>query len=282
MEKSDVHQAPSSSTRLVSVPSPKRTSADMAADPPPAYSTAMNRSKFTQNADDPTNGHSPDRYVRLCPHQKLSFERFNYIARLRNIKTAKKLDAFTKLSTSHHEIVNSGDRVCLTKPGDLMKPYGYSVFKYTSGNEKPGFNLRANWHLRFDESKKQHITRLLEKPNIWLCAHTHLSDPWIVDAVFEALHPGESYDDPVEAYEARQSNADQNKKHCDRCDTLFTVYRSARGRAIQVDEVWVTAERFLGEGESEKDPIWGEQCALARNEESLSYWTSISSQCLIQ
>ena len=252
---------------------------DRVYDEPPAYSVTP-REDTTGSIEH--QSHAPrENFVRLCPHQKLSFERFNRVANLPNIHHAKGLDALMKLPATHHVKRLDGERLCFTNPGAhyfVSPPAGQVSFRHKQNShvgQAPGFELSATWALittpgksevrpgRMERMSKPNIQRILSKSNVWLCPHLRLSDHWVVSAVFGVFRPGERYDDPIEQYRAEQGGGDEVLR-CGGCKTEVKV--SQRERSDGFEECHVMAVRFLGTGQEADDASWLEQCALTRNE----------------
>ncbi len=104
---------------------------------PPAYSNTplANTTAFTDIQSRPL----PDTFVRLYPHQKLSFARFHQVAKLPNIQRAQKLDALIKLPITHQGRIDR-ERLCSTISkfhylAFRFAPAGYMYFRYEQDSD---------------------------------------------------------------------------------------------------------------------------------------------------
>ncbi|KAL2047893.1 hypothetical protein ABVK25_011224 [Lepraria finkii] len=177
---------------------------DAMGDQPPAYRV--------QPVSVPLENENADRYVRICPHQTLSFARFYEIATLPNIRNANCPDAMTKISTHHHDdLPENGIRLCTTKPASAtnVPRSSYAFFVNVPSSPLgpgPGFSLKVNCQMGFppdrDSSSKIKISKVLEEAKMWLCPHVKLNDSWVVDAIYGLFYPRERFDDPIEQYRA--------------------------------------------------------------------------------
>lgn len=231
------------------------------ADPPPAY--RLEPDPFTVI-----------RYVRICPHQTLSFERLYEVANLPGIRGANYLDALVNLPNDHDiKIPNQERRLCTPKRipnreiGSIYPPSSFVRFRYEhSAEQRPGFVLHAFCQITNPDEQKQDIRIRLERYKIWLCPHMRLDDPWFVNAIHRLLHPGDRYDDPIEEYKAKQSD---NRKSCRHCASGFAVKKYTGNPELRPGEVRIVvlSRRYLGTGETLEDPDWLKQRVLPENEE---------------
>ncbi|CAF9927595.1 hypothetical protein IMSHALPRED_007248 [Imshaugia aleurites] len=267
-------QAISSSSRLLTEDTDDSQS-DVAYDQPPAY--IVKPLEDTTGITDHQSRPSREYYVRLCPHQTLSFERFNLIAKLPNIQHAECLNALIKLpNEDFHDKggIRDDERVCFFNLWDsyFLSSYASHVsFRYKQNSDlgqAAGFELSATWAvtLRYGMVRivsKAIVQEYLANSNVWLCPHLRLSDGWVASAVFGAFRPIERYDDPIEQYQAAQSG-EGDILRCGDCKTQVKVSHCEKSDGSR--ECHVATVRFLGMGASAEDSSWLEQCALKTNE----------------
>lgn len=237
--------------------------------PPPAYS--LKPAHFVPIS--PQACSTGNRYVRLCPHQTLSFDRFREIATLPNIQSAERLDALIKLPTAHHDKIGRENRQCHTvlynTPG-VLPPSSHMWLCYRQDSRshdlRSGFVLQGHWQMTFPITTKNAIRKTLIDSKVWVCPHTRLSDSWFVDAIRGLCQPGDRYDDPVEQYRAKQTGSD-SRKICKVCDSAFEVHEQKEKIGIQHMRYNVVFSRYLGTVQSPDEPFWLQQCALYEVEE---------------
>lgn len=221
-------------------------------------------------------------YVRLCPHQTLSFEKFHHITQLKDISTAAPLELFTLQSPAHRNAAQTPttrERLCFTAktPGTKVTslPIGRATISYRShrgpSTSSPhdrgtvsGFAIHTRWQFQFllsgkETKSKPNFAAFLRKSKVWLCPHYRIADAWIIDYIFAQLRRNECFDDPIEQYEADRHDCVNNRK-CDQCDTAFWLTQE-KLPGTELERCWVSATRFLGNGEDEGDSFWVEQCA---------------------
>ena len=95
------------------------------------------------------------------------------------------------------------------------------------------------------------IKVFLETANVNLCEHKRLADPQIVDLLFGIANSNAKLADPIDRYIAKEVGI-----KCDYCDTKITVSKASKEKK----GCHVHVERFLGNGESAKNPVWLSQC----------------------
>ena len=101
---------------------------------------------------------------------------------------------------------------------------------------------------------REDVQRTLSLARVEFCTHLMLSDPRIVAAVYEILHPGENDVDPIDAWEAGCNNGTTTIA-CEECESVAEIRGS--GTHIQID-----TKRYLGRGEDSTDPSWLAQCGV--------------------
>ena len=199
---------------------------------------------------------SADNYVRLCPHETLSFKRAQRILSLYGQGDLyPTMDAFTSGPQLNHSELSGGEfgrrkhpRLC------KQDPNGYDVLQATSdyGFEK-GLILNIRWQLSFEAHPEllksvECLQQFLDSCDIFLCPHKKMSDEEISFKTFYSLEPPT---DPVEKFEI----ASMKIKGCDQCGSDFWV----SGR----DDKKCRVETFrpLGTIESPDDKQWLAQCS---------------------
>ena len=199
---------------------------------------------------------SADKYVRLCPHETLSFKRAQRILSLYGQGDLyPTMDAFTSAPQLNHSELSGGEfgrrkhpRLC------KQDPNGYDVLQATSdyGFEK-GLTLNIRWQLNFEARPEllksvECLQQYLDSCDIFLCPHKKLSDEEISFKTFYSLEPPT---DPIEKFEI----ASMKIRGCDQCGTEFWV----SGR----DDKKCRVETFrpLGTIESVVDKQWLTQCS---------------------
>ncbi|KAL6716575.1 hypothetical protein ACLMJK_006142 [Lecanora helva] len=228
-----------------------------------------------------------DPHVQICQHQVLSYEKFHKIANLPNIRQLNWLEAFAHLpqhrdaakifrvigmklfgdGTDQDQVRRFQIRRCPVKSDEEGVYFlGDARFVYDAPNEhgqSGGFVLFVRWYLSLSRfllksmDSKKTLTKRLDRSGIKLCSHMRLSDPKVVEASWKILHPSK---DPAEKYEAKvaKQNNDFNVE-CKHCES---------GTEIKYERSWTLptlcfeTSRFLGEGQSAKDPAWRAQCGL--------------------
>ncbi len=221
-------------------------------------SRAPSERGLSEEADErrPATTPSADNFVRLCPHETLSFKRAQKIFSLYGQGDLyPTMDAFTPAPQLNHSELSGGEfgrrnhpRLC------KQDPNGYDVLQATSdyGFEK-GLVLNIRWQL----SLKAHpellksvecLQQFLDSCDIFLCPHKKLSDEEIAFKTFYSLIPPT---DPIEKFEI----ASMKIRGCDQCGTEFWV----SGR----DDKKCRVETFrpLGTIESVDDKQWLSQCS---------------------
>lgn len=204
----------------------------------------------------PANTPSADKYVRLCPHETLSFKRAQRILSLYGQGDLHPtMDAFTPAPELNHSELSGGEfgrrkhpRLC------KQDPNGYDVLQATSDY---GFENRLVLNIRWQLSFKAHpellksvecLQQFLDSCDIFLCPHKKLSDEEIAFKTFYSLEPPT---DPVEKFEI----ASMKIKSCDQCGTEFWV--SGRDdKKCRVETV-----RPLGPLNSVNKKQWLDQCS---------------------
>lgn len=212
----------------------------------------------SEDPDDkrPATTPSADKYVRLCPHETLSFKRAQRILSLYGQGDLHPtMDAFTSGPELYHSELSGGEFGRRKHPRFCKQdPNGYDVLQATSdyGFEK-GLILNIRWQLNFGAHQEllksvERLQQFLDSCDILLCPHKKLSDDEIAFKTFYSLEPPT---DPIEKFEI----ASMKIKGCNQCGTEFWV----SGR----DDKKCRVETFrpLGTIESVDDKQWLAQCS---------------------
>lgn len=249
---------PSANKRASTSGKSNRSSWTLLTEGPP---TASKRGP-SEEADErkPATTPSADKYVRLCPHETLSFKRAQRILSLYGQGYGQgdlypTMDAFTSVPQLNHNELSGGEFGRRKNP-QLCKqdPDGYDVLQATSdyGFEK-GLTLNIRWQLSFKAHPEllkslECLQQFLDSCDIFLYPHKKLSDEEIAFKTFYSLEPPT---DPVEKFEI----ASMKIKGCEQCGTDFWV----NGR----DDKKCRVETFrpLGTIESVDDKQWLVQCS---------------------
>ncbi|MCJ1457813.1 hypothetical protein MMC28_008182 [Mycoblastus sanguinarius] len=198
----------------------------------------------------------PERYVRLCPHETLAFERLHHIAHMPGFRGYDKgIDAFTAVPNPYHNVLSSRESFCRLN-ARLCKPDPeIGVVEGSSNYEHVHMlKLYVNWKINFEAhphlcESAASIQRFLDTSDVWLCPHRKLSDGRIAQKLFYIMEPSRRPVDPIDRFEA---NVEIVKK-CGYCETEIEV--QGEGRICQEK-----VARILGKGESSKDRRWLAQC----------------------
>jgi len=229
----------------------------------------------TSNTDDSPPSEQWEPYIRVCPHQTLTFGQFNEIAASPLSGNNKSLDILVKFSNPH---LSTLDQTEITAPGpherivnsisgaDTMETRSEIPFlrPQLSPVFESGFVLNAYWEILFYATtspgnyQKPIMRNLLLRSNVWLCPHTKMWGKYVLNTLFALLVPNESDD---EIYRPHTGAIGEDRINCPRCDTAISVVcltkypeRSRGAKCL------VKVRRYLGKGQNEKDPAWAKQC----------------------
>lgn len=148
-----------------------------------------------RNPTDPESEH----YVRLCPHQTLSFDTFKRFANLPGMKTGEKLDVFPE-PHRHATRFRLSSGQCFVRNWEIDVDFVASAYledKNGNANEEVGdMVLHVDWECFLgsfpsckDQKSRKSLRRTFERPKIWLCPHMNLGDEYFVDVAYNFLHP---------------------------------------------------------------------------------------------
>lgn len=232
-----------------------------------AASHLINRSEKKETDLGP---HAVHTFVRVCPHENLSFERLQTILKLPGFKSSKEdINAIGAMDEIQQHS-KSGARVCFPIDGFPQRPAGTFKLKYNSKHKRGwtgpviGLELHATWTL---DSYKPSTTRndiqasLQKLENVPLCPHRTMNDPWILEMIYKIAHPHEEPSDPIDEWGKPPSSISdfaERSQDCDRCKTPITITVCKGG----LDGPQVKVIRRLGPGSSENDPDWLAQCGV--------------------
>lgn len=197
----------------------------------------------------------PEEHVRLCPHETLSFERAQRIARMPGFRDSfKSIDAFTATAQPYHvqDSISWGKRLC--KP-NFYSSDGFNIVKGSSSykcSTYDGLELEISWTMNFRDnthlcSSAANLEIFLDNFNTWLCPHKKLSNEVIIHKICYLM---EAPIDPVERYEAGVMEID-NCCCCSNVKVLAVMDKFCEVRVI----------RKFGDLQSAKDKRWLAQCA---------------------
>ncbi len=204
----------------------------------------------------PATTPSADKYVRLCPHETLSFKRAQRILSLYSQGNLHPtMDAFTSAPELNHSELSGGEHGRRKHPRLCKQdPNGYDVLQATSDYAfEKGLMLNIRWQLSFEAHPEllksvECLQQFLDSCEIFLCPHTKLSDEEIAFKTFYSLEPPP---DPIEKFEI----ASMKIKGCDQCGTDFWV-QGRDGKKCRVETF-----RPLGPIGSVDDKQWLAQCS---------------------
>ncbi|KAL6716576.1 hypothetical protein ACLMJK_006143 [Lecanora helva] len=206
--------------------------------------------------------------IRLCPHQKLSYDKFRKIAKLMETKKIDEFEALVKIPEhresakmlmhlcsavlKYAEEYHADDiRRCSMKHGETGVKFvtQAQVLRWAGGS--PG--LPVDFVLYFirefglpktllKEMEPATLTKLLK--DVSLCQHMKLGDPKIAEPSWSALHPDRHAKTP------RQS--DGLTADCDQCRTKTKIEFDKSG---ETPCLTFTTRRMLEGGDWAFDPI---------------------------
>lgn len=228
------------------------------ADTPPAGSASDQKQPVTFQAR--------PHCVQVCPHQVLSFERFQRIMSLPGFKgSVKKLDALMA-GPDHVDFFSSTNWLCKPRPISFNGLETYSDYCCSSSQH---LILTTRWLLpksipQSHSSSRSELQGFLRNWDIKLCPHKGFDDPWVVEVLYRMAHPKERLADPLDQWEADAEYAINANGSCEaRCQHCSINYRTISSTPFAT--LYVT--RDLGKGISPLDPVWLAQCVVEAEEE---------------
>lgn len=126
-----------------------------------------------------------------------------------------------------------------------------------------GLVLQLCWTTNFlnvpreQRQSREDISHLLSLARVEICTHLMLSNPMIVAAVYQILHPEDDDIDPIDMWEAGCNNGTTTVA-CDECATVAAI----RGAD---DFIKVDTKKYLGRVEDSTDPSWLAQCGVGED-----------------
>lgn len=136
-----------------------------------------------------------EHFVQLCPHETLSFERVQRILALPGFKSSgKRIDALGAITVNEEH--SKADRQshfmchpCKKGPRPVDYPKGNFNLRFVTGDPYQGLELFIEWELEFFgqdhfRSRARLTHNMRNCGNIYLCPHTKLNDPRIMDRLY--------------------------------------------------------------------------------------------------
>lgn len=212
-------------------------------------------------------------FVRLCPHETLSYERMQRILVLPGFKQSYEgIDALRGTTIGHTRRPPTFTHVCHPRHDSDDSVTGYvqlhwveNVTRAAYGLGSPGLEMRSFWYLDlFSRNSEGLVTRMEIREEvgglgIWLCPHRWMDDEWIVDRMYLIMYPEELFVDPIDEWLAQKGiggGVETFRQDCGCCGAVFEVEGSAYRPTVSVT-------RFLGKGESAEDPVWLGRCDMS-------------------
>ncbi|CAD6571178.1 MAG: hypothetical protein ASARMPREDX12_004155 [Alectoria sarmentosa] len=183
---------------------------------PPRYTSAPD----AVATDNKTSTTSPafQRCLRICPHETMSFERLQRIAKLPNFhRPEKKIDGLTCKFQQHMR-------------GHLDREEGDSTNCQPIRNRQDQGPLTRVSGLGTPQKcdSVETLRSYLAPANIWLCKHKQIVDRDILDLIYEILNPCGKLADPINRYVAEETGIE-----CDRCDTNIHVVKGIGHSSVE-------------------------------------------------
>ena len=203
--------------------------------------------------------------VQVCPHEVLSFERFQRILSLPGFKGSyKKLNALSAGPDHELEYSDSNNRECKPRPIKLGGLHSSSDYSLSAKR----LVLTTRWYIPTPKeshySSKSALQEYLQDLDIKLCPHKNFDDPWIVEVLYRTAHPKEKLADPLDQWEVDAKFPIEAGGTCEaQCQLCSTSFRMSTCGTLHF--LYVT--RDLGKGTSSSDPVWLAQCSVAAEEE---------------
>ncbi|KAL8702933.1 MAG: hypothetical protein Q9201_003887 [Fulgogasparrea decipioides] len=201
-------------------------------------------------------------YVRICPHENLTFSRLQAITTLPGFKdSCQGVPAITEASDKCHKVTGSGsagwwDKCSCVGEIDEGKAIGqaeHSLQHVHWSKQYSGVQLKSVWYLWLDKfpeefASPQGVQKLCQT-HLLLCPHWELID-WITpELVIRALKYVPQETDPVTA--DRVQNKFSRSGYCSCCHTVFDLDIHIHKQYLRV-----SSHRLLGKAQSAKDPVW--------------------------
>lgn len=233
-------------------------------DPPPYCEKDELEGKATTDARQ-----EHEECVQVCPHERLSFERFRRIQGLLHKGEEKRLDALSAIPTHHagtRKVGSFEDRYSSSPQCDvyqICKPDTYTSFvqgqaAYTGING--GLELLSIWTIDISSRKLSHeafreIQDLLQQFHVLLCPHRSLHDEAVVTKLVSMAAPEFRDPDPLKRFEKNEQ-----LRRCRSCESMFEFQTNRYEPKICI--VKVTREI---KGENTDDTSWLRHCRGAED-----------------
>ena len=231
--------------------------------PPPYCEKDKLEGKATTNAQQ-----DHENYVQVCPHERLSFERFRRIEDLLHKGEEKRLDAFSAMPTHH-----SGMQSVQSFESRFSRPPQWDVYqicKPDKNTSEPalvqgqaaymgingGLELLSIWKIEFNDRQFNqeaftHIQNLLQPFHVWLCPHRSLHDEAVVTKLVSMVAPRFRDPDPLKRFERNEE-----LRRCRSCESMFEF--QMEGYNLKTCIVTVTQEI---KGINSDDASWLRHCS---------------------
>lgn len=209
-----------------------------------------------------------ENYVQVCPHERLSFERFQRIQCLLHKGEEKRLDALSAMPTHHggmQSVQSFESRVSRPPEWDV-----YQICKPNTPTSEPacvqgqaaymgingGLELLSIWKIDFSNRQYsreafREIQNLLQPFHVWLCPHRSLHDEAVVTKFVSMVAPRFRDPDPLKRFEKNEQ-----LRRCRSCESMFEF--QMQGSNLKTCIVTVTRE-IKGQGPG--DASWLRHCS---------------------
>ena len=211
-----------------------------------------------------------ENHVQVCPHERMSFERFQRIQGLLRDEEEYGLDALSAIPQYHEDMQS-----VQSFESRMIHPSMYDFYQICRPNAptpepacvqgqaaymniRDGLELLSFWkidfsHHQYNREAFTQIQDLLEPFHVWLCPHRRLHDGVIVTKLVSMVAPWARDPDPV-----RRLEKNKELRQCQSCQSMFQF--SMEGKTCTVR---VTREI---KGKTTKDASWLCQCSRTEDE----------------
>ena len=202
-------------------------------------------------------------HIQVCPHERMSFERFQRIQDLLRNEGGDMLDAFSAMPEYHEHM--QGVRSFESAYGSMHDVY--QICRPKAPTSKPacvqgqaaymstwdGLELLSFWkidfsHHQYNREVFTQIQDLLEPFHVWLCPHRRLHDSAIVTKLVSMVAPCARDPDPV-----RRLEKGKELRRCQSCKSMFEFQMEGKTCRVEV-------KRKI-KGKTSKDASWLGQCS---------------------
>lgn len=176
---------------------------------PPPYSK--------QDVKEETKAALPQAYPRhglcvpICPHETMSFDRYQRIHKLENFSGGFTIEAVSGVPTGYHSITTTGAKpfqICRpTSNGfessgraNILEGKGHIIGFFGNLELEMQWTIDLTYHQHLFDSYKS-VQYLLNPYSVSLCPHRTLSDPEVAKKVLSLLDPRTRTPDPIDRYE---------------------------------------------------------------------------------